>query len=213
MADPYVVHLHPGLDRQLQELEAAALRNPAGPEAKEYNALWDGLDALAEGRESEFDGKRFHTIKEQYGELGDCAELKIPVVREFAENGYEFGPSHRLTYQEFEGTKADPRPIRRAVAFEPRKGGRPFEVTARRLERGAGVPLPGLAAARAAEAHHTGGPPAPVRMPLDPALAASIRAASNPAPASRAAVKPARTPVANESTAPHSERSNERTQT
>jgi hypothetical protein len=213
MADPYVVHLHADLDRELTALEAAAERDPTGPEAKQYNAIWDGLDALAEGREAEFGGKRFHSIQEQYGELGDCAELKIPLVREFASNGYEFGPSHRLTYQEFEGTQEDPRPIRRAIAFEPRKDGRPFEVTAQRLGRAVGRPLPGLDAAKAAEAQRGGGGPAPVRMPLDTALAATIQAASNPAPASQAAVKPAEAPVATKTTAAHAERANERTQT
>lgn len=212
MDDPYVVHLHPDLDRQLQQLEDAAVRSPGGPEAKAYNALWDGLDALAEGHESEFDGKRFRTLPEQYGELGDCAELKVPVIPEFASNGYEFGPSHRLTYQEFEGNEADPRPIRRAVAFEPRKDGRPFEVTAQRLDRNVGVPLPGLGAAKAAEARRGGGPPAPVRMPLDPALRDAMRAASNPAPASRAAVKPAAAPAAKADTVTAIERSNVRTQ-
>lgn len=141
MADPYRLLVHPDLGRQLQELAAAAKEDPNGPEATEFAAVKDGLNALRHGREDRLDGKQLHSIVDKYGDISDCAEVKVPVVREFAPNGHEFGPSHRLTYREFDGTAEDPTPVREAIAFEPRKDGKSFVVTAARLGRPVGVTL------------------------------------------------------------------------
>lgn len=196
MADPYILRLHPDLEAERKALEAAAAKDPTGREAKLFNALEDGLDALAEGREAEFDGKRMHSIQDKYGELGDHAEIKIEVDEEYAPNGYKFGASHRLTYQEAEGTAQDPRPVRRAIAFEPRKNGQPFVVSGQRNERAVSVGLDELDQAKAAEAAGGEAPITPVRMPLDTELATAIHAGTNPTHEKRGVSRPAETPIA-----------------
>jgi hypothetical protein len=196
MADPYVLRLHPELAAERKALETAAAQDPTGRDAKLFNALEDGLDALAEGREAEFDGKRMHSIQDRYGELGDHAEIKIEVDEEYAPNGYKFGASHRLTYQEAEGTTEDPRPVRRAIAFEPRKDGQPFVVSGQRNERALSVGLDELDQAKAAEATGGNAPITPVRMPLDTELATAIHAGTNPTHDKRGVTRPAETPVA-----------------
>jgi hypothetical protein len=196
MADPYVLRLHPDLEAERKALETAAAKDPNGRDAKLFNALEDGLDALEEGREAEFDGKRMHSIQDKYGELGDHAEIKIEVDEEYASNGYKFGPSHRLTYQEAEGTAEDPRPVRRAIAFEPRKGGQPFAVSGQRNERALSVGLDELDKAKAAETTGGQAPITPVRMPLDTELATAIHAGTNPTHDKRGVTRPAETPVA-----------------
>lgn len=197
MADPYRVVLHPDLAKERAALETAATKDPNGPEAKQLTQLDKGLDALAEGREAEFDGKRMHSIPSKYAEIGDHAELKIPVTQDVAPNGYVFpGASHRLTYQEAEGTKEDPTPVRRAVAFEPRKGGQPFTVTGQRHGRAVGVGIQELDNARAKESP-TGTEITPVRMKLDSELATAIHAGTNPGYEKGGTVKaPTETPVA-----------------
>lgn len=196
MADPYVLRLHPDLEAERKALETAAEQDPTGRDAKMFNALEDGLDALAEGREAEFEGKRMHSIQDKYGEIGDHAEIKIEVDEEYAPNGYKFGASHRLTYQEAEGTAEDPRPVRRAIAFEPRKGGQPFVVSGQRNERALSVGLDELDKAKAAETTGGNAPIAPVRMPLDTELATAIHAGTNPTHEKRGVTRPAETPVA-----------------
>lgn len=144
MAEAYRLLAHPELGKQLQGLSAAAEKDPNSSEAQEFAAVKDGLKALRQGTEASQGGKQMHALADQYGDISDCAEIKVPVVQEYGANNYPLGPSHRLTYREFEGTSADPTPVREAIAFEPRAGGRPFQVTADRLDRPVGVSLADL---------------------------------------------------------------------
>jgi hypothetical protein len=205
MADPYRVLLHPDLAKDRADLQASA--NDMSPtkdaderarDAHRLNQLDKGLDALAEGREAEFAGKRMVSMNlDRHPDLGDCAELKIPVTQHFKKNGQPArGISDRLTYQEAEGTKEDPRPVRRAVAFEPRRGGRPFQVTNARQGRAVGVSIPELDEAKARE-NATGNEITPVRIAGDTELANSIRAGTNPEYTKGGTVSaPTETPVA-----------------
>ncbi|HYU84694.1 MAG TPA: hypothetical protein VEK80_07790 [Kribbellaceae bacterium] len=124
MANEYRVVLHSGLSAQLKALEARANENPNGHEAREFKAALDGLRALRDGREAEYAGERLG-FSPKHPELRDCAEIKLPVVEEFNSRGRPMGPSHRVVYRDYDGTAEDPRPVRQAVAFEPRKDGRP----------------------------------------------------------------------------------------
>lgn len=208
MADPYRVVLHPDLARQRQALEASA--NDMSPtkdaaerarDANELRQLDSGLDALAEGREAMFGGKRLISMRRKYPEIGDHAELKIPVVPHFTPDGRRrTTPSHRLTYQEAEGTSEDPRPVRRAVAFEPRRDAMPFFVTGQRLGRAIGVSIQELDDARAEEGT-TGTEMTPVRMKAGTALATAIHAGTNPGYEKGGTVRaPTETPVATKAT-------------
>jgi hypothetical protein len=189
MADPYRVVLHPDLARQRAELEASATdmsptknADDRARDAHRLSQLDKGLDALAEGRESEFSGKRMQSMLTTYPEIGDHAELKIPVTVDLKPNGQPYtSPSDRLTYQEAEprSDDTDRRPIRRAVAFEPRQGGQPFRVTGQRHGRAVGVGIQELDDARAKE-NATGTETTPVRMTGDSELATAIRAGTNP---------------------------------
>jgi hypothetical protein len=72
------------------------------------------LSALREGREAEFAGERLGR-SDTHPDLRDCAEIKIPVVAEFNRRGRPMGPSHRVTYLEFEGPTESPLPVRQVV--------------------------------------------------------------------------------------------------
>jgi len=101
------------------------------------------------------------------------------------------GPSHRLTYREFDGLSASDPPVRQIIAFEPRKDGRPFDVAARRLGRSKGAPLSELD--HLPEVRPATGPDkdaarpiSPVRMPLPPDIAQALKACDGLSPASAA---------------------------
>jgi hypothetical protein len=200
MANEYRVVLHSGLSDQLKALEARANENPNGHEAREFKAALDGLRALRDGREAEYAGERLG-FSPKHPDLRDCAEIKVPVVEEFNSRGRPMGPSHRVVYREYDGTAEDPRPVRQAVAYEPRKDGRPFTVAAERLQRREGVSLEELADVQNVEPMVGPGkdprrPVGPIRRPLPPDLEGAMRAATNPTPAHTAASPPRQPPEA-----------------
>lgn len=160
--------------------QAAATQQPGGLRDREHRALKLGLQALANGDEERFDGKRLGYATH---DLSDCAEIKLPVIPESRGNN-ELGPSHRLVYREFESDDGGP-PYREVVCFEPRKDDRPFKVAAARLGREAGVRS---AAVRAATRVALGtvaqsGPAAPIRQALPSDLRKAVAAASGVAAA------------------------------
>jgi hypothetical protein len=194
MTAKYQLLVHPELRDQLRKLHAKARQNPSGPEAKEFEAVRKGLSALRDGREADFSGERLG-YSDRHADLRDCAEIKLPVVAEFNRRGRPMGPSHRLTYREFEGPIAGDLPIRQPIAFEPRKDGRPFEVTAGRLGRTRGVPmselqnLPNVAPAMG-EAKDASRPVAPARQALPADLAQAMKGLEGLPPAAGAATPP-----------------------
>jgi hypothetical protein len=145
----YQLILHQDLRAHIDHLHEERKRDPGGDAAKEYVAVIKGLKALQEGRESEYHGKQLGYGPRSY-DLRDCAELKVPVFEEFKTNGWPMGPSHRLTYREFdplpkvEGNRVvtDPNamPYRHVVAFEHRAND-PAAVTGERLRRQRGFPV------------------------------------------------------------------------
>lgn len=192
MTAKYHLVLHPDLQAQLRDLHAAAQQDPSGPEAKQFAAVRTGLAALRAGREADFEGERLG-YSDRHSDLRDCAEIKLPVVAELNRRGRPMGPSHRLTYREFEGP--DQAPVRQVLAFEPRKDGRPFEVTADRLGRTRGAPLaeldslPNTEPAVGPEKDPTR-PVGPVRRPLPADLAQAMKALEGNPPATGAATPP-----------------------
>jgi hypothetical protein len=131
----YRLLVRPEVKLQLAALERAAeTQQPGGLRDREYQALVLGIRAIVNGREEHFNGKR---LGYSTHDLSDCAEIKLEVVPETRRN-HELGPSHRLIYREFEAEDGGP-PCREIIAFEPRKGDRPFEIAAARLGREAGV--------------------------------------------------------------------------
>jgi hypothetical protein len=99
------------------------MSRPGSLRDRELRALKRGLQALAEGREEELDGKRLG-YSPSHHDLRDCAELKIPVIPE-SRYGNDLGPSHRLVYREFEPEDGG-LPYREVVCFEPRDADRPL---------------------------------------------------------------------------------------
>lgn len=169
----YRLLLKPEVMQQLAALShAAKTQQPGGLRHREFQALKQGLRALADGREEDFDGKR---LGHRRHDLSDCAEIKLDVVPETRHN-IELGPSHRLIYREFESDDGGP-PYREVVAFAHRKDDRPFDEAARRLDRQTGV--------RSRTTRVTGQPPgiAPIRQPLPPDLRRALAAASGIVPA------------------------------
>ncbi|MBP2356889.1 hypothetical protein JOF29_007999 [Kribbella aluminosa] len=71
------------------------------PGGRAFVAAVGALRALREEREGEYQGKQLGYGPQSY-DVRDCAELKVPVDREFTPGGYERGPSHRLVYREFD---------------------------------------------------------------------------------------------------------------
>jgi hypothetical protein len=194
MTAKYQLLVHPELRDQLRELHAEAQQNPSGPEAQEFEAVRQGLSVLRDGREAEFSGERLG-YSDRHADLRVCAEIKLPVVQEFNRRGRQMGPSHRLTYREFEGPTPGDLPIRQPIAFEPRKDGRPFEVTAGRLGRTRGVPmselqsLPNVAPA-IGEAKDASRPAGPARQALPADLAQAMKGLEGLSSASGAATPP-----------------------
>ena len=125
MTAKYHLVAHPELQAHLRDLHTAAKADPSGPEAQQFAAARTGLAALRAGREADFAGERLG-YSDMHSDLRDCAEIKLPVIEERNRRGRPMGPSHRLTYREFDGPSADHLPVRQAVAFEPRKDGRPL---------------------------------------------------------------------------------------
>lgn len=186
MTAKYQLIIDPELRDELRALHARAQAEPSGRAAQQFEAVRRGLSALREGREAEFAGERLGR-SENHPDLRDCAEIKIPVVAEFSRRGRPMGPSHRLTYREFEGPSGSHLPIRQVVAFAPRKDGEIFDVTANRLGRSKGVALDELdhlptvrpAVGPGKEADR---PVAPPRMPLPPDLVQAFKAMEGLAP-------------------------------
>lgn len=180
--------LKPRVRQQLALLEQAAVSRPGSLRGRELRALKRGLQALAEGREEELDGKRLG-YSPSHHDLRDCAELKIPVIPE-SRYGNDLGPSHRLVYREFEPEDGG-LPYREVVCFEPRDADRPFEVAGSRLEREVGRPSPDLADLpnhRPRFGRGAAEPTGPPRRPLPPDLRRALAAASGVAHASGATV-------------------------
>lgn len=106
------------------------------------------LRALKEEREGEYQGKQLGYGPRSY-DLRDCAELKVPVDREFTPGGYERGPSHRLVYREFDSLPniedgrvvpdANAQPYRQPIAFAHRSQD-PADIAGQRLGRTVGMP-------------------------------------------------------------------------
>ena len=164
-------------------LEHAAASQPGSLRGLCICALKLGLQALAEGREDEYDGKRLG-YSPTHHDLRDCAELKVPVVAE-SRHGHDLGPSHRLIYREFESEDGGP-PYREAVCFAPRGSDLPFQIAGARLGREIGQPVPELAHLpnhRPTFQHGAAEPTGPPRLPLPPDLRKALAAAANVAPA------------------------------
>ncbi|ADB33657.1 hypothetical protein Kfla_4639 [Kribbella flavida DSM 17836] len=191
MTAQYHLVAHPALRDQLRQLHAEAQRDPSGLAAQQLQAARQGLAALREGRETDFAGERLG-YSDRHADLRDCAELKIPVIEERNRQGRPLGPSHRLTYREFAAAGPGQLPVRQVLAFEPRRDGRPFTVTAQRLDRRRGVPLAELdslpnvtpATGRNKDPNR---PITPVRRPLPPDLAQAVNALTGLRPAASAA--------------------------
>ncbi|MFF0341886.1 hypothetical protein [Kribbella sp. NPDC004875] len=180
MTAKYHLILDPELRDELRALQARAQADPNGAAAKQFEAVRVALSALREGREAEFDGERLGR-SDNHPDLRDCAEIKVPVVEEFNRRGRPMGPSHRVTYREFEGSSESSLPVRQVIAFAPRKDGEIFDVTANRLGRSKGVgleELDHLPTVRPAvgPGKEAGRPVAPPRMPLTPELAQAFKA-------------------------------------
>jgi len=167
-------------------LEQAAASQPGSLRDRELRALRLGLQALAEGREEDFAGKRLG-YSPGHHDLRDCAELKIPVIPE-SRYGNDLGPSHRLIYREFEPEDGG-LPYREVVCFEPRQADRPFDVAGSRLQREVGRPNPALAHLPNHRPRFQRGaaePTGPPRLPLPPDLRRALAAASGVTPATEA---------------------------
>ncbi|WP_350274847.1 hypothetical protein [Kribbella sp. HUAS MG21] len=186
MTAKYHLIIDPELRDELRALHARAQAEPNGPAARQFEAVRRGLSALREGREAEFAGERLGR-SDNHPDLRDCAEIKIPVVEEFNRRGQPMGPSHRLTYREFEGPSESHLPVRQVVAFAPRKDGEIFDVTANRLGRSKGVSLDELdhlptVRPAVGPVKEAGRPVTPPRMPLPPDLIQAFKAMEGLAP-------------------------------
>lgn len=138
---------HPEFSRDMDRLHAEWKRDQNSSGGREFQAAMGALRALREEREREYQGKQLGYGRQSY-DLRDCAELKVPVDREFTQGGYERGPSHRLVYREFdplpkvEGDRvvADPdaQAYRQPIAFAHRSND-PAAIAGKRLGRTIGV--------------------------------------------------------------------------
>lgn len=187
MTDRFHLVAHPALSAHLRSLYAESLRDPSGPEARQFAAVRTGMSALRNGREADFDGKPLGLTTH---DLRDCAEIKLPVVEEFSRRGNPMGPSHRLTYREFDGPTPADDPVRQVIAFEPRKDGEAFTVTADRLGRSRGVPLDQLEPLPPRPLEVDPEAVRPPRQPLPAELAAAIKALGGQRPATEAVNTP-----------------------
>ncbi|NEA30123.1 hypothetical protein [Streptomyces sp. SID13031] len=198
MTAKYHLVVHPDLGEELRELRTKAQENPTGLEAQQFGAVRRGLSALRGGREADLNGERLG-YSDRHPDLRDCAEIKLPVVEEFNRRGRPMGPSHRMTYREFDAPAPEHLPVRQVMCFEPRKDGRPFEVTADRLGRTRGVPLAELDSLPNVEPavgpdKDLNRPVSPVRRPLPAELAQAMKGLEGLPPASGAATPPSGDP-------------------
>jgi hypothetical protein len=180
----YRLIIRPEFRQHLFALQQAAKSQPGGLRDREFRAAIEGLKALADGREENFNGRRLG-YSPQHHDLRDCAELKVPVISE-SRGDRELGPSHRLIYREFEPEDGG-LPYREAVCFAPRRDDRPFITAAGILNRKLGVrveefaSIPDRRPTSGPQAHQ--GPVGPIRQPLPPDLQRALAAASDTAPA------------------------------
>lgn len=178
MSELYRVIINEFLADQVLKLKAASEQEPGSAQDHEYQQFLAALRVLRDGREAEpaHGGKRLHSLPDRYGDLSDCAEIRVPVFREISPEGYEFGASHRMIYREFDGTPQDPTPVREVVAFAPRKDGQSFRQAQVNLARAMSVSLPNLGEDSEIARESRSKPPAPVRQPLPPELAIRLGA-------------------------------------
>jgi hypothetical protein len=192
MSTQYRIIVLPEFHRELRALALAAKTQPGGLRDRELVALRIGVEALTDGREEDFGGRRLG-YSPKHHDLRDCAEIKLPVVPQ-SRGDRDLGPSHRLTYREFEAEDGG-LPYRELVSFAPRQGNRAFIIAAERLGRKFGTratELTGLPEQRPTagpQAHAV--PTGPIRQPLPPDLAKALAAASGVAPAKGATSTPA----------------------
>ncbi|HEY3558540.1 MAG TPA: hypothetical protein VGL05_13805 [Kribbella sp.] len=143
----HLIH-HPEFSRDMDRLFEEWKNDQNSSGGREFQAAMGALRALREEREGEYDGKQLGYGPQSY-DLRDCAELKVPVDREFTPGGHERGPSHRLVYREFdalpkvEGGRVVPDPntqaYRQPIAFAHRSKD-PADVAGKRLGRTVGMP-------------------------------------------------------------------------
>lgn len=139
---------HPDFSRDMDRLHEGWQQDRNSPTGREFQAAMAALRALREEREGEYQGKQLGYGPQSY-DLRDCAELKVPVDREFTPGGFERGPSHRLIYREFDplpvikGDRVvqDPnaQPYRQPIAFTHRSND-PADIAGKRLGRTRGMP-------------------------------------------------------------------------
>jgi len=194
---------------ELNAGHAAWKADPRSDAGRAFNAAMKAMKALQEGREGEYVGKRLTSGPGSY-DLTDCAELKVPVFDEYKDNGWPLGPSHRLTYREFDPLPrvedgrvvADPdaRPYRHVVAFEHRADD-PAAITGERLGRTRGLLEPELhglggGARPSVGPQREGSPTTPHRIPVPGDLLKQAQILRDSPPAGTAP-KPAAAPQAN----------------
>ncbi|TCC33539.1 hypothetical protein [Kribbella sindirgiensis] len=175
----YLLIVDEGLKPELDAGYAAWKADPRSDAGREFNAAMRAMKALQEGREGEYDGKRLTSGPGSH-DLRDCAEVKVPVFEEYKDSGWPLGPSHRLTYREFDPLPrvedgrvvADPdaQPYRHVVAFAHRADD-PAAITGQRLGRTRGLLDPELHGLGAGERpsigpQRDGAPTTPHRIPV-----------------------------------------------
>ena len=199
MNEPYNIIYNSEFTKQMHLLSTAYERDPTGPEAALLVATLDAIDIVKRGEEAKHAGERLGFSKNHY-DLRDCAEIKVELLDEHHPNGASMGPSHRLIYREFDPTDDDPRPIRQIIAFEHRKGGKPFKVAAERLGRRQGFAAPELGglsniAPATGRKKDPNRPVQPHRLPLPPDLAVALATAQKalPLPGARPSERSVRT--------------------
>lgn len=148
----YHLILHKELRAHINALSKSHERDPRSDEGREYVAVIKALKALQEGREGEYEGKQLGYGPQSH-DLRDCAELKVPVFEEYKTNGWPLGPSHRVTFREFDPLPRvedgrvvpdpDARPYRHVIAFVHRADD-PAAITGERLGREVGQRQPEL---------------------------------------------------------------------
>lgn len=212
------------LKAEMNAGHAAWKADPRSDAGREFNAAMKALKALQEEREGEYEGKQLGYGPRSY-DLRDTAEIKVPVFDEYKDNGWPMGPSHRMTYREFEplpkveGGRVVPDPeaqaFRHVVAFVHRSED-PAAVTGERLGRERGRPdraLYGLSGGGRPSVgpRQESGQTTPHRIQVPPDLLQAARMLSGSPPAG-SGPKPGSAPQANvnRSPGPGASRSKER---
>jgi hypothetical protein len=136
------------LRQDINRLSAAYKRDPHSPAGQEYVGVINAIKALQSGREDAYEGKQLGYGPQSH-DLRDCAELKVPVMREFTPGGFPRGPSHRLIYREFDPLPtvrdgqvvSDPvaKSYRQVISFGHRSED-PAAIAGERLGRERGMP-------------------------------------------------------------------------